>query len=324
MKRNLFSELFDFSDLTTLKCVTKLNEYEENKVLSKLFIKHANPLVDVQNSKLFKDRLGKSKVTSDIKKGDYKSIEIIKSNLDNIKELARKNNSKSTSKIIYWSNTIIGCLNAVVATGFPPLIVIAVVICSVEVSLFLANYISISLFGNKIINYTILDDIIDKKLLNSNTFKSIESFSKVNNKDLKEFANSDIEIINISENNSDNIYLNEINSLIEGKLSKTLLDLVVNSIRYPIYLIYHTRVSIDDYLQIQIEFLNLNQSRKDLDDSVKEKQKKWLDTFNKLSSIISVDFQKADKKALEDSKVKKVKYSDVSKEIPTELYNISF
>lgn len=334
MKSKVLSSFFDFNDIMTVKCLAKLTESEEAKISAKLTsdeIENVNKFVNsdnfsskVESSKLYKDLntdKGKNKIRKVLEDTVYKirEVEIIHLKGDKKEqELARK-------KVKKWADVMITAIGIAFICSNRFLLFIMSVVIVIEISKFIATFISMAIVtsSTSLFKSFIHAERINESLDRSLTYRSIETLSKIDKNHIRDINNSiNSGKLNIVENFEQNNILNEL-LFLPTRILNTLLEFIINIVRYPVYLFYSTRVSIDDYLQLQIMFLENNIKNGKLDKEVKENQQKWLDRFKFLSSKISVDFNKANVEAesrVSSNNKPKKKITDVTNEIPSNVF----
>lgn len=328
MKSKILNEFFDLNDYITLKCITSLTEDEELKISAKITSNEIKNINEIINNKTFIKKMKDSKLYKDIKGSKNKVRKILEDTVEKIKSLEVDHKSSSLSdetrdKITFWSISITSAITIAFEYSSPIILTLLVMLITIEITLFIINFVNISIFGDTLIRYSILGDKVDRFLFKTQSFKCIEHLTKINKKDIKDINNNiNTGKLSLVENFEENNILNELMYL-PSRIINTLLEFIINVIRYPVYLFYSIRTSIDDYLQVQIQFLENNIKNNKLDKDVKEKQQKWLDNFKNLSSKVAVDFNKASVEA--DTKIKKIskdknKFSDISNEIPSNLF----
>lgn len=315
MKSKVISEYFDLSDIFTLKYLNNISESEEVELLSKITSKEIDKVNELLKSDEFNKKIKSSKVYKDIKSSNNKVRKILEDTLEKIKSIEVDSNDKETmDKITFWCFVISQSIINAYSLSSPIISTVLISLIIIEITMFIVDFISISIFGKDLIRYSIIGSRVKEKLCKGKVFNSIQSLSNINKEDMKKINNSiNSGKLNIVENFNYNNTLNELLYL-PTRIINTLMEFTISVIRYPIYFIYSSRVSIDDYLQIQISFLENNIKNKKLDKDVKLKQQKWLNVFKSLSSKISVDFNKSsnDISTKIENGEKKKKISDIN------------
>ena len=106
----------------------------------------------------------------------------------------------------------------------------------------------------------------------------------------------------------------------------TLILCIVPIMRELIYLFFHARVAVDDYLSAQADILQMNITGLELNDSIEpekrakiiQKQTKILEKLRKTANVIAIKEKKAENKAFADigSENRLYKFNELSNELP--------
>lgn len=334
MKSKVLSSFFDLTDINTIKCLAKLTESEEAKISAKITSDEIENVSNIANSDRFDQKIKSSKIYKelDTDKGRSKIRKILEDTVNKIRNVEiihlkgnKNERDEAKRKVARWSDVMITAIGVAFICSNKFLLVILSFLITIEIGKFIATFISMAIVSSStsVFKTFIHAERINETLDRSLTYRSIESLSKIDKNNMK-YINSSINNgkLNLVENFEQNNILNEL-LFLPARIINTLLEFIINVVRYPVYLFYSTRVSIDDYLQLQIQFLESNIKNGKLDKEVKEKQQKWLDNFKALSCKISVDFNKANVEAenkLSSTKKPKKKISDVTNEIPSNVF----
>lgn len=304
------SNYFDLSDLKTLKSLRNLSEDAKKNITSKAleneFVKVNNKLSDKNVTKrvIYLNTLSPTKVK------EFWDLQL--NSLRKLKDITHRSdlNKEDKNRVMEWINdneqtiTIAATYSGAavglgIATGCIYSFIGAII--GTAIGIFIIRHYNPS-------TKKIEGDV--KKTLNNDLFKTPKAINKIGKDKIREINNLDnSNRVKLIESQSNNI-LNEVFYL-EFRLLNSLLDFVVNVLRAPVYLFYRLRVSIDDYLKVQIMLLEDNISNNVTDKKVKAKQEAWLNAFKKLSQKIEVDFNKADIQKNKDLKTSKPKYDEV-------------
>lgn len=318
------NEYLDLSDIDTVKKLSVLSEESKKELASEIVKTELTKVNNKLMDKNVQDKINKFSFKNPNKFKEFwkvqnNSVNEIKKSLDNSTDLS-KNDKDDINE---WLNDIrnismiVGVSNAIMNSNGDIDTMISGIIGSIIGAMISASIVKFISEHWDPVSKKIKGNI--KKTLSGEIFKSLKRCSKMNAKDLKNINTMDLTgKVNITENFSTNNILNEVYYL-QTRLINSLIDFIVNVLRAPVYIFYKTRVSIDDYLQLQIMMIENNISTKDLDDKVKNKQQAWVDRFKKLSQKIQVDFKKAENETLSELKTKKPTYKDITKDS-----NISF
>ena len=106
----------------------------------------------------------------------------------------------------------------------------------------------------------------------------------------------------------------------------TLLTLIIPIIRELIYLYYHARVSMNDYLTVQADLIQMNITGLELNDSIDQekreriikKQASIAERLRKLANVIEVKEKKAENKTIStiNSENRQYKFNEIQDELP--------
>ena len=86
-----------------------------------------------------------------------------------------------------------------------------------------------------------------------------------------------------------------------------LMILIIPVMRELIYQFYYSRTSISQYIDTQINLINLHNSVDHVDKKVSKRQEKVVSVLKKISDVIKVDVKSADSKATKEISTEKIK-----------------
>lgn len=331
--KDFLYEFFDTNDNFTRKFLMSMNEAEEKELYALLIESYAE---DIYKDSKFKDvssKLSNTNMYKDIAKhkNDLSKSETIKTTqrtLNKLKENYVKTqmnkdiikNDPNQQQLEYIISILTGfTLVLISSAGNIPLalLVTLVTILEIELVIFIINFFHVQFTGEKDIKYGFFNKVEGRYNYNIKLMSyAVEELRNNLSEATTYLSNGNVTLF--ESFNSNNI-LNEILHL-PSKISKGILSLIVNIVRYPVYFIYNTRISIDEYIQFQIMFLEDNLDTKgDLPDKVRIKQQKWINDFKKLSAKISLDYQKAEKSSRVASSKEKLTYSQLNNKSKVKL-----
>ena len=340
----MFSESFDLKDSKTRRILLALNEADQKSVLTSLTSRLYNNIVNkmddidygtIPNSKgdITKidnfDKLTESvSLLSDIAK-EFKqdtsamdTVALAISNVETRKDLFERA-FKFDCEIpqITYNNIVLSIISSV--------------------SLLIATCIEFIKTPNKDTFDIVLDKVSYAKTKNSMLFNTLKKFNKIcaNN-------NFDKSMNNIIKEKVSGGYSEGAITLGAGVAAKIGLGIAIGAIaliviknlfdilREPVYLFYALRVRISDFFDMQADLIQMNvynlQNNNTMDEEKKEhiiaKQLEHAERFRKYANAFEVKIKKAEddayKELTQDSK--KVKFDDVSNEIPDSAVSALF